>query len=127
MAEKIHLSKEQKSEQIEAVKKIEVLTASIAEQIKNLHAKACITAFTNSVENLNKKCEIYGKETVSVSPDEKRIMKEGAQKALAEFRAKNQKEISSNGETNTTTETDEFISEVSESEMGTKSKKGKRH
>ena len=128
MAEtKVFLTKEQKEEQIKAVKAIEALVPMINEQINKLHAKACIGAFENSLTNLSKKCEVYGKEKQQVSPDEKRIMKEAARAALNDFRAKKEKEVSSNGTTNYSTEIDEPLIEVSENQMGKKKKGVKQH
>lgn len=123
---KVFLTKEQKAEQIKAVKAIEDLLPKISEQIKNFHAKACVGAFQNSVDNLIKKCEIYNKEKVDVSPDEKKIMQDAAKKALAEFRSQKEKKISTDGETNNSTEIDEPITEISENPMG-KKKGVKKH
>ena len=87
-----HLSPEQKVKQVKSVKIIEQLTAQISDEVSNLEGKSCKAAFDNSVMNLEKKCEQYGKEKLSLSPDEKRIMKEAGEKALKVFRGESSKE-----------------------------------
>ena len=90
-----HLSPEQKLKQVKSVKIIGQLTAQISDEVCNLEGKSCKAAFDNSVMNLEKKCEQYGKEKLTLSPDEKRIMKEASEKALKVFREQSaKKEIS---------------------------------
>ena len=81
-----HLSPEQKDKQVKSVKTIEQLTSQIKNEVSNLEGKSCKASFINSVMNLEKKCEQYGKEKLSLSSDEKRIMKEAGEKALKVFR-----------------------------------------
>lgn len=120
---KVFLTKEQREEQIKAVKVIAELLPKISEQIKNLHAKACITAFQNSVDNLTKKCEIYNKEKEELSAEEKEIVKAAQAKALADFRAqKKNDEISTDNETGTNVDEPE-ISEENVSEVKHENKK----
>jgi len=124
---KVFLTKEQREEQIKAVKVIAELLPKISEQIKNLHAKACITAFQNSVDNLTKKCEIYNKEKEELSAEEKEIVKTAQAKALADFRAqKKNDEVPAVEETGT----DEPITEISEEDVSEvkheSKKKGRR-
>ena len=87
-----HLSPEQKLKQVKSVKIIEQLTAQISDEVCNLEGKSCKAAFDTSVMNLEKKCEQYGKEKLTLSPDEKRIMKEAGVKALKVFREESSKE-----------------------------------
>ena len=130
MSEKTHLNAEQKAEQIKAVKAIAELLPKIQEQIKNLHAKACIVAFQNSVDNLTKKCEIYNKEKEELTAEEKEIVKAAQEKALQEFRAQKKNDEISADTTNSTTETNEPIPEISEEKISEvkheNKKKGRR-
>ena len=117
---------EAKAKQINAVNDIKEHTDCIEKCILKIATKSVAVAFKSSVENLYKKCEMYGKEKIVTSPDEKRTMREAAQMALADFRAK--KESDAAISTSEESRADEPIAEISESEMGTKSKKiGKRH
>lgn len=117
------LNEEEMNEQINAVKAIAELTAKISELTEQMKGKTCREAYQNSVKNLETKNEKYGKEKVTLTDEEKRVMKEASQKALNKFRAEKGFTVSpssNEGESN-----DGSIPEVSEDTMG-KQKKGRR-
>lgn len=120
------LSEEQAKEQLETVKKIAELTTEIEKCISGIHGKTAKEAFQNSVINLRKKCEIYGKEKESLTPEEREIVREAQKQALAEFRAKKENKAVS---TNLSGKTDKPVPEISEEnvEKIKHEKKGKKH
>jgi len=87
---------------------------TITESMPDCTAKK---AYMNSVLNLEKKNEQFGKEREKLSDEEKEVMKE----ALKNFRAKKENEVSPVKESGK----NESIPEVSESGMG--KKKGRKN
>jgi len=111
MAERI--SKEKIKDEVTKITSLTEQIKTITESMPDCTAKK---AYMNSVLNLEKKNEQFGKEREKLSDEEKEVMK----KALNEFRSqKKNDEVS----TITTTETNESIIEVSKGKMG----KGKRN
>lgn len=107
------VSKEKIKDEVTKIISLTEQIKTITESMPDCTAKK---AYTNSVLNLEKKNEQYGKEREKLSDEEKEVMK----KALAEFRSKKEDEVSSVSEPGT----NEPISEIPESSMG--KKKGKR-
>ena len=122
---RIKLNAEQKAEQVKTVKAIVELTARIKEQAETLEGKSVKQAYLNSVINLEKKSEIYGKEKEVLTAEEKKIIKEAQKKALAEFRSKKQNEVSTSDETTI----EQSVNEVSPENEPVKQhgKKGKKN
>jgi hypothetical protein len=74
-AEKKRLTPEQVEKQIETVKKISELTEQIKNLLPELEGKSVNTAYTNSVLNLEKKNELYGKARFLISDEEKELIR----------------------------------------------------
>lgn len=108
------VSKEKIKDEVTKITSLTEQIKTITESMPDCTAKK---AYTNSILNLEKKNEQYGKEREKLSDEEKEVMKE----ALKNFRAKKENEVSPVSKTGT----DESIPEVSENSMG--KKKGKRN
>jgi hypothetical protein len=74
-SEKKRLTAEQVEKQIETVKKIAELTEQIKNLLPELEGKSANIAYTNSVLNLEKKNELYGKARFLISDEEKELLK----------------------------------------------------
>jgi len=112
MAERI--SKEKIKDEVMKITSLTEQIKTITESMPDCTAKK---AYMNSVLNLEKKNEQFGKEREKLSDEEKEVMKE----ALKNFRVKKENEVSSNKESGK----NESIPEVSESAMG--KKKGRKN
>lgn len=75
MADKKRLTAEEYDMQIAAVKKIAEYTELIKNELPNFMGVSVKTAYENSVKNLEKKNELYGKEKFLVSEDEKELLR----------------------------------------------------
>lgn len=75
MVERKRLTAEQYSKQTEAVKKIAELTEKIKALLPEFEGQSVHAAYENSVKNLEKKNEIYGKERTIVTDEDKEILR----------------------------------------------------
>lgn len=117
------LNAEQKTEQVKTVKAIAELTEKIKEQAEKFEGKSVKQAYLNSVANLEKKNDLYGKERETLTDEEKKIVKEAQKKALADFRSQKQNEISSDSEEDTEQSNAEVQKENEPVKHGKKGKK----
>lgn len=75
MVEKKRLTAEEYDAQVASVKKIVEYTNLIKAELDNFVGQSVKTAYDNSVKNLEKKNELYGKEKFLVSDEEKELIR----------------------------------------------------
>lgn len=76
--------------QIEEIKEKAAEFEKLIAALPNSYVK---DKFMYSVENINKKLEEFLTPVVKLTPEERRIAREAAEKALAEFRAQKESEV----------------------------------